>query len=803
MSEAEAIPTGAVRAGVGGDPTADGGRAATERGHRLLEQAEGLLAAGSAGEAATLASEVLAWAPDPVRARALPVLAAATFAGADPTPDHRELLACAEHVAGDAGGSANEALLYLCAAGLRSGNWSDARRAAAGAAATVPAGDERLRALTDLAQATVAIASGDVTAGRARMPAPDLLLRVTDAGRDGALTATLAAGCLIWSADHEAARYLLDEIERRVRAAGATGALPAVLCSVGNLEQRLCRWEAAGRAGAEALELARELGQHRSAALAGALVAIVDAVQGRGPECRSRSLELLGSAGDMPFVRSVALAALGLLELGEGRYHQAAHWFEVLAGSEQARGRPQPGVVMWHADLADAYIGMGRPDRARAVLEGLDGHARAAGSQRAGAAVIRGRAVLAADDGEADGLFAEALTLYRGPAWRFARARTQLAWGQRMLERHRPDAAAAALRAALEEFEAQGARGWVARAAALLKQTGGPAEDPPGLGSLTADEMKVAMAAALGSGVEDIAAGLFMDPAAADRALASALAKLGVAGPAGLGPLMGNLARAGAVPAPRSPAAPPARPGVPAATGEPVRVRMLGGFEIHHPGREADLPDGITARAVKAVVLARKIPVETLIEELWPDAEPGLGRTRLRSLMARLRRGCPPVIARQGPAMVVAEGVVVDVEEFEQLAHRVQLAAAAGEPDVGALAEQAIALYRGDLLPTDLYLDFTVAPRERLKRRYLAVLDVAIDHACAQGSVESAVRHIESGLTAEPYDEAMYLRAAQILAGAGRRSEALTFLRRAEHALRELGLPATATAAFKARLTGP
>lgn len=802
MNEAEAVPTGAVRMGADTGLTADGGQAATERGRQLLARAEELLVAGSVGEAATLASEVLAWAPEPVRARALPVLAAAAFAGADTAPDHRALLACAEHVPGDAGGAANEALLYLCAAGLRSGNWADAQRAAAGAAATVPAGDERLQALTDLARATVAIASGDVAGGRARLPAPDLMLRVTDAGRDGALTATLAAGALIWSADHEAARYLLDEIERRVRAAGATGALAAVLCSVGNLEQRLCRWEAAGRAGAEALELARDLGQHRSAALAGALVSIVEAVQGRGPECRSRSLELLGSAGDMPFVRSVALAALGLLELGEGRYHQAAHWFEVLAGSEQARGRPQPGVVMWHADLADAYIGMGRPDRARSVLEGLEGHARAAHSQRAGAAVIRVAAALAADDGEADGLFAEALTRYQGPAWRFARARTQLAWGQRLLERHRPDAAAAALRAALEEFEAQGARGWVARAAALLKQTGRPAADPPGLGSLTGDEMKVAMAAALGSGIEDIAAGLFMDPAAAGRALASALAKLGVADPSGLGPLMGSLARAGAVPAPRPPAA-PARAGVPDATGGAVRVRMLGGFEIHHLGEEADLPDGITARAVKAVVLARKIPVEVLIEELWPDTEPGLGRTRLRSLMARLRRGCPPVIARQGPAMVVAEGVAVDVEEFEELAHRVQLAAAAGEPDVGALAEQAIGLYRGDLLPTDLYLDFTVAPRERLKRRYLAVLDVAIDHACAQGSVEAAVRHIESGLVAEPYDEAMYLRAAQILAGAGRRSEALTFLRRAEHALRELGLPAVATAGFKARLTGP
>ena len=90
--------------------------------------------------------------------------------------------------------------------------------------------------------------------------------------------------------------------------------------------------------------------------------------------------------------------------------------------------------------------------------------------------------------------------------------------------------------------------------------------------------------------------------------------------------------------------------------------------------------------------------------------------------------------------------VVVDVERFER----------------GVAGETAIELYRGDLLPDDLYEGWAEAERERLRMRYLGLL-------------RSTGRWADLA-AAEPLDEEAHLRLVQQYVDGGDRGQALRHL---------------------------
>src|SRR5262249_30532373 len=107
------------------------------------------------------------------------------------------------------------------------------------------------------------------------------------------------------------------------------------------------------------------------------------------------------------------------------------------------------------------------------------------------------------------------------------------------------------------------------------------------------------------------------------------------------------------------------------------------------------------------------------------------------------------------------------------------------------LARAALARYTGELLPADLYEPWAAAHRERLRRRYLELLDLLAEDAVDRGDLDEAIRLLDRALTAEPLDEARYLRAAELLLFQGRRGSAQALIERAATVLHDLGLPET------------
>lgn len=221
-------------------------------------------------------------------------------------------------------------------------------------------------------------------------------------------------------------------------------------------------------------------------------------------------------------------------------------------------------------------------------------------------------------------------------------------------------------------------------------------------------------------------------------------------------------------------------------------VRLLGGFEVRRGSAPLELPTGTVATVVKVVALRAVIAVEELIEILWPDTDPAVGRERLRTVLARVRRALGPgVVVRDDEAVTLSPAAEVDARTFDERARAaISMAAVAGasEADRARAAEIALAGYGGELLPADRFADWAVAPRERLRHQYLALLDVVAEHAERSGDIQHTLQCLESGIEAEPYEEQRYLRAARLLAEDGRRGTALAMLQRAEAAAASLGV---------------
>jgi len=125
-----------------------------------------------------------------------------------------------------------------------------------------------------------------------------------------------------------------------------------------------------------------------------------------------------------------------------------------------------------------------------------------------------------------------------------------------------------------------------------------------------------------------------------------------------------------------------------------IEVRLLGGLEVRSEGRIVDMSSGAASLVVAALAVHRSVHVEELVDLLWPEASPEIGRRRLRNVLSRIRRSAGDLIARRGDRLELAERVVVDDDAFGREARAVL-----AMPPGPARADAAAALLTVDCLP--------------------------------------------------------------------------------------------------------
>jgi DNA-binding SARP family transcriptional activator len=189
------------------------------------------------------------------------------------------------------------------------------------------------------------------------------------------------------------------------------------------------------------------------------------------------------------------------------------------------------------------------------------------------------------------------------------------------------------------------------------------------------------------------------------------------------------------------------------------------------------------------VAAGGRVRTEQLCDALWPDATSDAAGTRLRTVLFRTRTRYGPLLVRDGSVIRWADDVTVDTQRFTELAHAA-LSRLRG-PEAATLAREAIALYSADLVPLDPYSDWAIVARERMRDRYLALLDPLVAEATDRDDLPTAIGYAREILATAPRDDDAHLRLARLQLDAGRITQARETISRARSVAAELELPAS------------
>jgi DNA-binding CsgD family transcriptional regulator len=295
------------------------------------------------------------------------------------------------------------------------------------------------------------------------------------------------------------------------RTEGPTG-LATALAQVSWNGVRAGYWHRAISAATEGLPLARELAQTMHVVDFLCDLTRIEAGRGHVEACRAHAAEVdeLAERHGLAIVREQTRTSLGLLELGLGRPEEALVHLEAAALGVARLGFHDRDVAP-EPELVEALIRLGRTEEARAAL-GPAVERVGGASPRWGAAVAARLRGLVADEDAFEDEFQDALSLHERADDAFARARTELAFGERLRRAGRRRDARVQLRAALAAFDELAATPWLERATAELRATGETLRkrQPHEAEELTPQELQIALLVAEGKTNKEAGAALFL-----------------------------------------------------------------------------------------------------------------------------------------------------------------------------------------------------------------------------------------------------------------------------------------------------
>jgi predicted ATPase/DNA-binding SARP family transcriptional activator len=191
----------------------------------------------------------------------------------------------------------------------------------------------------------------------------------------------------------------------------------------------------------------------------------------------------------------------------------------------------------------------------------------------------------------------------------------------------------------------------------------------------------------------------------------------------------------------------------------PLRILVLGPFRVEVAGRAVPESAWRLRKAtslVKLLALApgHRLHREQVMDHFWPELDPSAAVNNFHQVLHAARRALEPAAERRQPPTflqlsrdVLTLGdphqVCVDLDAFEAAASR------ARRGEIAAL-EQALALYGGDLLPDDLYEDWTLTRRDYARGRFVDLLLARAQQREAGGNLAGAADDYRRALEADP-----------------------------------------------------
>lgn len=242
-----------------------------------------------------------------------------------------------------------------------------------------------------------------------------------------------------------------------------------------------------------------------------------------------------------------------------------------------------------------------------------------------------------------------------------------------------------------------------------------------------------------------------------------------------------------------------------------LEIFFFGQFEVIQNGKKIEHPlwQSRQVRSILKFLAAapgKPLSNSQLIELLWPGEDASSAQQRLYVRISQLRKvlenpqghewiqsvegGYALALPHVDDTKTIKQDCWIDVNQFEEQAElgRAALEEKQFQKAIASM-ERARSLYRADYLLEDLYLEWTVGERERLRDLYLITLTELAEAYAQTGAYRRAINICRQILSVEPYREAVFLRLMLYYYYAGEKGKALQVFQQCEQVLQqELGV---------------
>ncbi|MEV7555149.1 BTAD domain-containing putative transcriptional regulator [Amycolatopsis sp. NPDC089917] len=208
------------------------------------------------------------------------------------------------------------------------------------------------------------------------------------------------------------------------------------------------------------------------------------------------------------------------------------------------------------------------------------------------------------------------------------------------------------------------------------------------------------------------------------------------------------------------------------------RFGVLGPLTIESPPGRRTAPRGDHQRALLAVLLLNansSVPVDALVETLWPETPPKSYSSNLHTYVSRLRARFEGLEIERDPRgyRLVVEPADLDLLSFREAAAAGKAAARAGDPVAAAgHYRRALAEWRGPVL-SGLHLPRLDADIARLESERLAAFEDCVDAELSDGRHGELTGELQAMITEHPLRERLAAQLMIALHRAGRQADSL------------------------------
>lgn len=221
-----------------------------------------------------------------------------------------------------------------------------------------------------------------------------------------------------------------------------------------------------------------------------------------------------------------------------------------------------------------------------------------------------------------------------------------------------------------------------------------------------------------------------------------------------------------------------------------IRVYCLGRFRIEDASGDSiaqhGQPKPVALLKTLIALGAQDVPLDGLLDTLWPDSEGDAAQTAFASTLYRLRQLLGQDALRLSNRQLSLDPANVwwDVDEFESIMGGFLESSETTKFIDHRLAERLVALYRGPFLAGESDPPVIISLRERLHSRFLRTIRQTSAALHESGEIDAAIALLERAAEAVPTAEELCQELMRALSTAGRTAESRAAYQRLHRTLR-------------------